>query len=88
MKTYSGTLRGRTCYTPFMRYHKATRITRPEADFIIRTPTPSLNECVVVEVSGTWYDVRRLTENELADFVDTLQRAHDADVAAGVLAPH
>jgi hypothetical protein len=53
-----------------MLYHKATLITRPEADFIIRKPTSSLNSCVVVECFGKWYDVRRMTESELADFLD------------------
>jgi len=76
------------CYRLAMRYHKAVRITRPEADFIISGPTTSLNECVVVEDDGDWYDVRRMTESELADFVDTLQRARVAAVVAGSVTPH
>jgi hypothetical protein len=76
------------CYTPAMRYHKAVRITQPEADFIISGPTTSLNECVVVEDGGDWYDVRRMTEQELADFVDGLQRTRLAAVAAGSVTPH
>jgi hypothetical protein len=71
-----------------MRYHKAISISRPEADSIIGKPTTSLNECVVVEDFGNWYDVRRMTEDELADFVDHLHRARIADVAAGLLTPH
>jgi hypothetical protein len=71
-----------------MLYHKAARITRPEADFLISTPTPSLNECVVVEDAGVWYDVRRMTEKELADFVECLHRARLADTAAGSGTPH
>jgi hypothetical protein len=71
-----------------MRYHKAIAISRPEADSIIGTPTASLNECVVVEDFGNWYDVRRMTEDELADFVDHLHRARIADVVAGLLTPH
>jgi hypothetical protein len=76
------------CYTRAMRYHKAVPITRPEADFIISGPTTSLNECVVVEDNGQWYDVRRMTERELADFVETLQRARLAAIAAGSITPH
>jgi hypothetical protein len=71
-----------------MRYHKAVPITRPEADFIISRPTTSLNDCVVVEDGGQWYDVRRMTERELTDFVDALHRARLADPAAGSNTPH
>ena len=71
-----------------MQYHKATLITRPEAEFIIKNPTSSLNECVVVECFELWYDVRRMTESELTDFLDTLQRAHLADITAGSITPH
>jgi len=80
--------RSQVCYTLAMRYHKAVPISRPEADFLISTPSPSLNECVVVEDDGQWYDVRRMTEHELAAFVDTLHRARLANVAAGAKAPH
>ncbi len=76
------------CYRLTMRYHKAVPITRPEADFIISGPTTSLNECVVVEDDGQWYDVRRMTERELTDFVDTLHRARLANIAAGSTTPH
>ncbi len=71
-----------------MRYHKAVPITRPEADFIINKPTSSLNECVVVEDDGQWYDVRRMTERELSDFVDALHRARLANDAANPTTPH
>lgn len=71
-----------------MRYHKATRITRPEADYIINTPTTSLNDCVVVEVDGVWYDVRRMTHREVTAFVDNLERERAVDVTAGVNTPH
>jgi hypothetical protein len=88
MKTYSDTRHRRTCYTRCMRYHKVKRITRPEADYIINSPTSSLNECVVVEVDSVWYDVRLLTQHELNDFVDNLRRERDADSVAGFDAPH
>lgn len=71
-----------------MQFHKATLITRPEADFIIRNPTSSLNECVVVECYELWYDVRRMTEGELGDFLEALHRDHLADIAAGSITPH
>lgn len=71
-----------------MRYHKAVPISRPEADFIISSPTSSLNECVVIEDEGDWYDVRRMTEYELTDFIEALQRARLSALAAGSMMPH
>lgn len=71
-----------------MRYHKAVPISRPEADFIISSPTSSLNECVVIEDDGDWYDVRRMTEYELTDFIEALQRARLSALAAGSMMPH
>jgi hypothetical protein len=71
-----------------MRYHKAVPISRPEADFIISSPTSSLNECVVIEDDGDWYDVRRMTEYELTDFIEALQRARLSALAARSMTPH
>jgi hypothetical protein len=70
-----------------MLFHKAIAITRPEADFLIKTATTSLNACVVVECFGKWYDVRRMTENELTSFVDSLNRAH-LDATGLPVTPH
>ena len=70
-----------------MLFHKVTAITRPEADFLIKTATTSLNACVVVECFGKWYDVRRMTESELTDFVDSLNRAH-LDATGLAVTPH
>jgi hypothetical protein len=75
-------------YPRLMRYHKAIRVTRPEADFIIRNPTSSLNDCVVVECFESWYDVRRMTESELSDFVDALHCERLADISSGLLTPN
>lgn len=71
-----------------MLYHKAIRITRPEADYLIKTPTTSLNECVVIQDFGVWYDVRGMTQSELSDFVDCLHRAHLAKTAPGLALPN
>lgn len=49
-----------------MRYHKAIKVSRPEADFIIqKSISPSLNDHVVISLLDTWYDVRALTEKEV-----------------------
>jgi hypothetical protein len=42
---------------------------------------------VVVECFGKWYDVRRMTESELTDFVDSLNRAH-LDATGLAVTPH
>ncbi len=75
-------------YLFVMRYHKAVLITRPEAEYIIRSPSVSLNTCAVVESFDVWYDVRRMTEAEMEDFVASLHRDHLAGVASGRLTPH
>ena len=71
-----------------MRYHKVTSITEAEAGFIIKTPSLSLNECVVIEHFGKWYDVRRMTDTELTDFCDDLHRSRLEELRAGLLNPH
>lgn len=71
-----------------MRYHKVTPLTEIEARSIINCQTTSLNECVVIEHFGQWFDVRRMTEQELEDFVFDLRRARSADLAAGLITPH
>jgi hypothetical protein len=71
-----------------MRYHKATLISLPEADALINYPTSSLNEYVVIAHLGQLFDVRDMTEQEVEDFIDDLNRARSADVAAGLIAPH
>lgn len=74
-----------------MRYHKVTAITEAEADFIIKAPSApsaSLNECLVIEHFGRWFDVRRMTEKELTAFCDDLHRERLAELTAGLLRPH
>jgi hypothetical protein len=66
-----------------MRFHKATQITRVEADFIIETAQESLNDLLVLNHFDDWFDVRRMTENEVRSFLDDLMRADLADIEAG-----
>jgi hypothetical protein len=70
-----------------MRYHKAIRIGRPEASFIIGTTTSSPSDVVVMSRRDEWYDVRPLTEKELDEFLEDLLRADIADIQAG-FTPH
>jgi hypothetical protein len=57
-----------------MRYFKARKITRQEADSIIRDSRRSLNAHVVISQDDDWYDIRSLTAKELDDFVADLER--------------
>jgi len=71
-----------------MRYHKVRSVTKLEAMLIIRYQKSSLNECVVIEHFGEWFDICAMTDKEVADFVMDLGRKRAAEVAAGRLAPH
>ena len=71
-----------------MRYHKAIKITRPEAHYIINTCARSLSELVVVNHHQHWYDVRSLTTKEIDDFYSDLMRADLVDLQAGCITPH
>jgi hypothetical protein len=71
-----------------MRYHKAKSVTEVEARFIIEHSTASECDWVAIEFFGQWFDVRKLTTNELDAFIDDLQVARNADISAGLLAPH
>jgi hypothetical protein len=68
-----------------MRFHKATEISRPEADFIIKT---SSGGDVVMSHSDKWYDIRALTGREIDEFVADLLRADMANLRAGCITPH
>ena len=71
-----------------MRYHKAIKISRPEASYISSTPGTSLNASGVVGLNGRWYDVRSLTAKELDAFLEDLLRADMAGFEAGCMTPH
>jgi hypothetical protein len=71
-----------------MRYFKATEINRAEADHIRLTSDDSVSKIVVISLGTRWYDVRRLTERELRDFVDQLMREELALIRAGCDTPH
>jgi hypothetical protein len=64
-----------------MRYFEASKITRAEADQIRMTSRES--RIVVISLGTRWYDVRRLTEIELRDFVDQLMREELEVIRAG-----
>jgi hypothetical protein len=71
-----------------MRYFNAAEITRPEADHIRLTCEESLSSIVVISLGSKWYDVRRLTEKELRNFVDQMLRQELELIRAGCDTPH
>lgn len=71
-----------------MRFHKAVRISRVEADFIISHPAESGGECIVVEHYGEWYDTREMTDAEVDRFIRDLVRATHSEITSGRLTPH
>lgn len=71
-----------------MRYFAAEEVTRPEADYIRRTSDESLSDTVVICLNARWYDVRRLNEGELREFVEQLLRQELELIQAGCDTPH
>ena len=57
-----------------MRFHRAIRVSRRGAAEIRSNPVASRNDCALINHDGKWYDVREMTEKELADFVEDLAR--------------
>ncbi len=71
-----------------MRYHKAAKISKPEADYIIGSGSASLTDTVVLQHQDSWYDVRRMTAAEIDAFVSDLARAEHAAEKADEYPPH
>jgi hypothetical protein len=62
-----------------MRYHKAVKITKVEADSIIATTHASLTSVVAISHHEKWFDVRTMTHAEIEAFTADLARI---DIAA------
>ena len=75
-------------YRSKMRYHKAAKISKPEADYIIGSGSTSLTDTVVLQHQDNWYDVRRMTAAEIDAFVSDLARAEHAAEKADEFPPH
>lgn len=71
-----------------MRYHKAEKISPIEAKFIIDNTISARNYCVVVQHHSEWFDVRRMTEEEINSFIDDLNWARLQDEMSGFNNPH
>ena len=71
-----------------MRFHKSKKISKARAKLIVKTPSPSLNDTVVIAHCDNWYDVRLMTTKELDDFVSDLLRAEQAALQSALTVPH
>jgi hypothetical protein len=72
-----------------MRLHQVRKISWAEAKLICQTCTSSLNaKAVMSHNEHDWYDIRRMTEGELEDFVRDLLRAERALLQSGLMLPH
>jgi hypothetical protein len=56
-----------------MRYHRAPRISGPEAAFLLESQGAASGRAMVVSCDGVWYDVRALSSKELEDIVSCSQ---------------
>lgn len=80
--------RNRLTGTVTTRFRKAKPITEAEARYVISHTTNSSGEWVVIQYRDQWFDVRGLTEAEIADCLDDLDRKWAADIASGSANPH
>lgn len=71
-----------------MRFHKAKKVSRGDAELIVGTATSSLNDNLVISQNGIWYDVRSMTSRELENFVNDLLSAEFASSQSGLITPH
>ena len=77
-----------SCYIYTMRYHKASEITKSEADLVVATTSISVTDTVVISHGEKWYDVRSMTWDEIEDFVADLARAEIAAEEATMSLPN
>ena len=70
------------------RYKARKLITEAEARYIISHATTSSNEWVVVQHCENWFDIRDMTEAEVTDMLEDLDRERAAKLASGIANPH
>lgn len=70
------------------RFKKEKVISEAEARYIIAHETKSSSKWVVVQYMDKWFDMRGMTEAEIADLLDDLDRRLAAELASGLANPH
>jgi hypothetical protein len=71
-----------------MRYHNVTTISPPEAARILDSAWLSCNPAPVMNLFDRWFDIRRMTSDEVRIFTDDFMREIASAVRAGVINPH
>jgi hypothetical protein len=71
-----------------MRYHKVSAISSSEATCILAGAWLSLNPHAVVNLFDEWFDIRRMTANEVNHFTDDFMRVISGAIQAGIITPH
>jgi hypothetical protein len=71
-----------------MRYHKVIAISEPDVACILRSPWVSLNPSPVMNLFDRWFDIRRMTENEVREFANDFMRSAAGEIRAGIAKPH
>jgi hypothetical protein len=73
---------------PVTIFRKAKHITEAEARYIIDHATESSSEWAVIQHMDQWLDVRGMTNAEISQLIEDLDRKLAADLAAGIANPH
>jgi len=71
-----------------MRYHKASEITKPEADSLIAVSGACVTDIIVISHGERWFDVRAMTRPEIEAFVADLAREEIAAENAKTALPN
>ncbi len=71
-----------------MRYHKAIKITKVEADSIIAKTGASPTGVVVISHRDKWFDVRAMSRTEVEAFAADLERLELAAEIARTALPN
>ena len=71
-----------------MRYHKVTAITAPDVAYILDSGWVSLNSSPVLNIFDRWFDIRRMTKEEVDEFAQDFMRKAAGEIKAGIVRPH
>lgn len=71
-----------------MRYHKVTAISATHFTSIVDSAWISLNPSPVLSLFDKRFDTRRMTEEEVTNFICDFMREIASEIQAGILRPH
>ena len=71
-----------------MRFHKAIEISAPDGHCILDGRWSSLSRSPVIKLFDKWFDVRRMTDDEVESFSHDFMREIASKIRAGIVRPH